>query len=258
MTKPDNQTKVDRAFDFTITDTEERADGDGLNLEGYAAVFNSPTEINSWEGKFTEIIAPGAFKRTIGMKSPVMQFDHGKHPMIGGLPIGVIRSLTEDSRGLKVKARLSDNWLIQPVRDAIRDGAISGMSFRFTVRDEEWDGDNRTIKEVELHEVGPVVFPAYQATTVGVRSDSDPISQLVALIRADESLRAPLAAALTFGTPVEPVREDTSTGPADGNDQTTVSDIEVAAPTPSRRAELLELADFMERAALIRERSRLI
>ena len=79
--------------------------------------------------------------------------------------------------------------------EAIRDGAISGMSFRFTVRDEEWDGDNRTIKEVELHEVGPVVFPAYQATTVGVRSDSDPISQLVALIRADESLRAPLAAA---------------------------------------------------------------
>lgn len=257
--KPDNPTKVDRAFDFTITDTEERADGDGLNLEGYAAVFNSPTVIDSWEGKFTEVIAPGAFKRTIGDKMPVMQFDHGHHPMIGGLPIGVIRSLTEDSRGLKVKARLSDNWLIQPVRDAIRDGAISGMSFRFTVRDEEWDGDNRTIKAVDLHEVGPVVFPAYSKTTVGVRSGSDPISQLVELIRADESLRAPLAAALTFGASDDLAREGAPSDLADGN-ETPDEEVSVTDEQPDndRRAELLELADFIERAALNRERSRFL
>ena len=245
--KPDQPVEVERAFDFTITET--RSD-DGLTLDGYAAVLNSPTTIDSWEGKFTEVIAPGAFKRSIGDKMPIMQFDHGNHPMIGGLPIGVIRSLSEDTRGLKVKARLSDNWLIQPVRDAIRDGAITGMSFRFTPRDEEWDGDTRTITAVDLHEVGPVVFPAYKATTVGVRTASDPITQLVELIRADESLRAPLAAALTFGATSELADAGASTVLADGNEQ---------APEPvveTSRSEWLEFADFAHRAVVSRERNR--
>jgi len=40
---------------------ELRAAGDGLTLSGYAAVFNSPTRIDSWEGTFDESIARGAF-----------------------------------------------------------------------------------------------------------------------------------------------------------------------------------------------------
>ena len=44
----------------------ERDDsGDGLTLEGYAAVFDTPTEINNYEGNFTEQISPGAFKKTL-------------------------------------------------------------------------------------------------------------------------------------------------------------------------------------------------
>ena len=250
---------IERAFDFTI---EETRDGDGLTLEGYAAVFNSPTEINSWEGKFTEIIAPGAFKRTIGQRTPVMQFDHGHHPLIGGLPIGVIRSLSEDARGLKVRARLSDNWLIHPIRDAIRDKAITGMSFRFTVRDDDWDDDVRTIKEVELHEVGPVVFPAYSQTSVGVRSASDPISQLVNLIRSDESLREPLAAALTFGTSEEPAA-GTSEDRATSEEETDSPPVEAPvadvsdAPEDPRKARWADFADMVDREAHIRERKRL-
>jgi HK97 family phage prohead protease len=148
---------------------------DGLTLEGYAAVFNTFTEINDLEGRFREQIAPGAFKRTLGMRMPVLQFDHGQHPLIGSIPLGRITAITEDKHGLRVRARLSDNWLVEPVRDAIRDGAISGMSFRFRVIDDDWsrtrDGiAERTIREVELYEVGPVVFPAYADTTVGVRS----------------------------------------------------------------------------------------
>lgn len=184
---------LQRTFDFTV----EESRADGLELEGYAAVFNSPTTIDSWEGKFTEQIAPGAFARTIKEKSPVLQFDHGHHPLIGGLPIGRIRSLKEDNHGLGVRARLSDNWLIHPVRDAIRDGAITGMSFRFTVKGEEWDDDRRTITDVDLHELGPVVFPAYRDTTVGVRSD-DPLLRML-----DPQTLERLATLLTFGQPDE-------------------------------------------------------
>lgn len=174
---------------------------DGLTLEGYGAVFNADTVIDSWEGRFRERIAPGAFKRTLGQRMPVLQFDHGQHPLIGSLPIGVIRSIREDEHGLKVKARLADNWLVEPVRDAIRDGAITGMSFRFRVIDDEWqrtgkDMPTRTIKEVELYEVGPVVFPAYEQTSVGVRSRA----ALDAL--NDPEVRAEIARLLASGTDV--------------------------------------------------------
>lgn len=149
-------------------------DSDGQTLEGYAAVFNEWTNIRDSLGTYRERIAPGAFKRSLGQRTPVLQFDHGSHPLIGSLPLGTFSVLREDRNGLFVRARLSDNWLIQPVRDAIRDKAISGMSFRFRVIDDAWESDDagemRTIKEVELLEAGPVVFPAYEQTSVSIRS----------------------------------------------------------------------------------------
>lgn len=151
-----------------------RSDGDGMTLVGYAAVFNSPTRISGWEGDFIETIAPGAFKHTIRNSRPVLQFDHGQHPLIGSLPIASIRKLREDSRGLYVEAQVFDNWLTEPLRDAIREQAISGMSFRFSVVKDDWTKQGkdkvRTLKEVRLFELGPVVFPAYADTEVSLRS----------------------------------------------------------------------------------------
>lgn len=190
----------------TLPFTVERADtgddtGDGLTLEGYAAVFNSRTRIESFfEGTFDEIIAPGSFKRTLNARTPVLQFDHGSHPMIGGMPLGRYERIREDNHGLHVRARLSDNWLTQPVRDAIRDGAVTGMSIRFTVpaRKDEWDDSGpvpvRTIREINLFEAGPVVFPAYEDTTVGVRGRD------IAAALTDPDVRADVARILTLGT----------------------------------------------------------
>jgi HK97 family phage prohead protease len=175
---------------------------DGQTLEGYAAVFNEWTDIDSWEGTFRERIAPGAFKKTLSERMPVLQFDHGTHPLIGSLPLGVFTSLKEDEHGLRVRARLSDNWLVQPIRDAIRDGAITGMSFRFRAINDTWRKGSdktpeRTITEIALYEAGPVVFPAYEQTTVGVRSRE----LLTAL--ADPQVRSELALLLTSGTELD-------------------------------------------------------
>ena len=179
----------------------ERAteDGDGLTLEGYGAVFDTPTRIDSWEGAFDEVIARGAFAKTLQERTPVIQFDHGHHPLVGSIPIGSPEILREDAQGLYVKARLHDNWLIQPVRDAIASGSIDGMSFRFSVVKETFDesGDMplRTVQEVKLYEVGPVVFPAYTETSVGVRSRE------FAAILSDPTALGDLARALVLGTP---------------------------------------------------------
>lgn len=186
-----------RSVNFTLTrDGEGR--GDGLSFTGYGAVFDSVTVIDSWEGRFEEEIARGAFKKSLRERTPKFQFDHGRHPLIGSIPIGRFEDgyPREDDKGLLVAARLTDNWLIQPIRDALAEESIDGMSFRFSVVQEEWrdakgkrltdpeqiwrgifdpspDGLlRRTLKEVKLPEVGPVVWPAYDDTTAGVRSQT--------------------------------------------------------------------------------------
>jgi HK97 family phage prohead protease len=180
---------------------------DGLTLDGYGAVFDQWTDIEDAVGVYRERIAPGAFKRTLGMRMPILQFDHGSHPLIGSIPLGRITNISEDDHGLRVKARLSDNWLVQPVRDAIRDGGITGMSFRFRILDESWersrnDGmEERTIREVELYEVGPVVFPAYEQTSVGVRS------RAVLSALEDAEIRGEIATILAAGTDLASLAE---------------------------------------------------
>lgn len=200
----------------------DRADegSDGLTLTGHGAVFNSWTEIDSWEGRFKERIAPGAFAKTLQENGARvrLQFDHGQHPLIGSLPIGAIRKLKEDRRGLFVEARLADNWLIQPVREAIENGSIDGMSFRFSVVNETWDKQDtdlpeRTITEVKLMELGPVVWPAYDKTDVGVRSlelarslvaaDDDTRREIAEILLRDDNLEDP-------DTPVTEAAEGTS------------------------------------------------
>lgn len=181
---------VVRSAPFTVTRDAEP--GDGRDFSGYGAVFNSPTRIDSWEGCFDEIIAPGAFRKSLRERTPKFQFDHGHHPLIGSVPIGVISDIREDDNGLYVEARLGQHILIDLIREALDTGAIDGMSFRFSVVRDEWrDAEGkvvnavdlpealytrsrgvlqRTLKEVKVAEVGPVVWPAYSDTTASVRS----------------------------------------------------------------------------------------
>jgi HK97 family phage prohead protease len=217
-----NDPVYERAAAFSLLRGE--ADGDGLTLEGYAAVFNSPTMINDWDGEYEEVIAPGAFKRTIAGGNPVLQFEHGRHPLFGSMPIGTIHSLEEDTRGLYVKARLFDNWLTEPLRHAITDGAVDGMSFRFEIIKETWERSRdphlRTVKEVRMHELGPVVFPAYKETTVALRS-------LAAVCPGFTVAADPP----TPGTPEEPAAtRSTSDGPAASTDDPADA---TRPPTPS-------------------------
>lgn len=170
-----------RSFHFELRDG---TDGDGLTLDGYAAVFDTPTRIDGWEGEFDEKIARGAFARTLAERTPKLMFEHGRHPLLGSMPLGVITVAEEDQRGLHVVARLSDNWLIQPVRDAVRDGAVDGMSFRFLVPDggDRWTNRKgkprlRTLVDLDVPELGPVVFPAYEPTTVTVRGMVDRLDE---------------------------------------------------------------------------------
>jgi len=245
----DEVTTRDTPRDNLRRSVEFRAEpsADGLTLDGYGATFGDWTEIHDRGGSFMEQIAPGAFKRTIGQRTPVLQFDHGAHPLIGSIPLGRITSISEDNHGLRVRARLSDNWLVEPVRDAIRDGAVTGMSFRFRVISDQWDQrdgvDHRTISEVELFEVGPVVFPAYESTTVGVRS------RQTALALTDPEVRREVAALLTLGT--DDIRNLADESPAATDAPAPSHASAVDTPTGSGHVETYSTSKRRALAALI-------
>lgn len=223
MTQPALSKLCYRAVEFRATEHS-----DGRTLEGYAAVFDQATRIDSWEGTFDESIAKGAFKRTLNARKPVLQFDHGRDARTGSVPIGSLAEIREDERGLFVQARMYDNDVVEPIRQAIEGGSIDGMSFRFRVVRDEWRDKNgknlkgdelldllwnpgergplqRNIKEVELFELGPVVFPAYDATTVGVRSLLADLTQ-----QEREELVRELANELRQDEPDDESRDDES------------------------------------------------
>jgi HK97 family phage prohead protease len=201
----------ERSVEFRATSDEP---GDGRTLEGYAAVFDQPTRIDSYEGTFDEVVKRGAFRKTLRERQPVMQFDHGNDKRTGSTPIGAIKDLREDDEGLFVRARLFDNELVEPIRQAVEGQAIRGMSFKFRVMADRWvdaagkrikdddeladlltdPGDRgpirREITEVQLFELGPVVFPAYDQTSVGVRNRFDPASVAVRGVIAQFGLDA--------------------------------------------------------------------
>lgn len=223
-----------REAPFNLLRADDDAEGDGLTIDGYGAVFNAVTHISSWEGDFDEVIAPSAFKKSLRERTPIMQFDHGQHPLMGSLPLGRWTLAEEDTQGLHVVGRLSDNWLVEPFRDAIRDGGVTGMSFRFSVvrddwtdqagkkiRDDEledllWYGAGergpilRTLKELKVSEVGPVTWPAYEATSVGVRSTERFVVDLGRLDLRTPAARSQLARAVAVADQAAP---KTSTAP---------------------------------------------
>jgi phage head maturation protease len=206
-TRPPAQNVLRTAtFGLTTRAEDDGADdGDGLTMDGYAAVFERETLIDSWEGRFWEKLSNGSMKKSFRENPPIIQFDHGYHRLIGSIPIAELKTAEEASHpelapdgGAHVVGRLMDNWLVLPVRDAIANGSVNGMSFRFGVIREKWtypDGKpvkdedldrllfeswwndvpedellHRDLKELRVPELGPVVWPAYEETSVSVRS----------------------------------------------------------------------------------------
>ena len=159
---------------FTVDDLEVREAPEGMSFEGYAAVFNSPSE----PLPFTETIAPGAFARSLKSRNNVfLLVNHD-----AARPLASTRSKTmtleEDGRGLLVKATLPDTTDGRDLAVLLGGGGnprvIDSMSFGFSVPrgGDKWneDGSQRTLQQVRLHETSIVAFPAYRQTSAAVRS----------------------------------------------------------------------------------------
>ena len=147
------------------------ATNDGsLKIGGYAATFgNEATGLN-----FREVIAKGAFTRTLKSDNPVfLLINHDTESLPLASTQSGTMSLREDETGLYMEATLDPkNPRAAELASALERGDVDKMSFAFTVAP---DGDTRseglrTLTDLDLYEVSVVTWPAYDATSVGMRS----------------------------------------------------------------------------------------
>ena len=152
-------------------DWELRETAEGMTFEGYAAIFNSPSHPltgSPRSGTFTERIAPGAFIRSLKSRNDIkLLWNHDSSDVLGSTRAGTLK-LVEDERGLRVTAQLPNTTAGRDAAELLKRGDVDAMSFGFTVprNGDEWsaDGTERILREVMLHEVSIVAFPAYEET----------------------------------------------------------------------------------------------
>lgn len=143
---------------------------DDAKIEGYAAVFNSPSE----DLGFREVIMPGAFDRALRENHDVRALvNHDPNRILGRTKSGTLK-LSVDDRGLKANIDPPDTPTAQETMTLIRRGDLDGMSFAFRTLTDNWktvDGEMvRELIDLELLDVSVVAYPAYAATQVSARA----------------------------------------------------------------------------------------
>jgi len=168
---------------------ELREEGDTLTAIGYAAVFDS---LSGNLGGFLERIEPGTFRSTLKQADVTALFNHDPNNLLGRSSAGTLR-LEEDDKGLRYEVDLPYTSLGRDVAELLRRRDLQSSSFGFRTISDSWgetqDGyPLRTLTEVALRDVGPVVHAAYLDTEASLRSLAESRSfDLNDLIQAAEA-----------------------------------------------------------------------
>ena len=153
-----------RAFELRAADGE-------MTVEGYAAIFESPAVLYSYDGvDYREVIDREAFSGA-QMADVVMNYNHQGKP-VARTKNGTLQ-LRVDSTGLQIRADLSGTEEGRRLYEEIRGGYIDKMSFAFTVSEDSYDRDIHTRRILgiqRLYDVAAVDLPAYDATNISARS----------------------------------------------------------------------------------------
>ena len=159
-------------FDVRAEETER-----GKVITGRPIVYNSRTDI----GFFDEIIESGALDNAdLTDVRFLVNHDISRIPLARSRRNNgnstMLLTVDADGMGIRVDLDTENNSEARALYSAVERGDISGMSFMFGVRDEEWDNlesehPTRRIKAIStVVEVSAVTFPAYNSTTINARS----------------------------------------------------------------------------------------
>lgn len=153
---------VDTAFDISTT-------ASGFTFNGYAAKFDTRSHDL---GGFIETVRGGAFRRALSEGQDVRALiNHHPGLILGRTASGTLR-LAEDSTGLHYEVDAPDTSYARDLAESMQRGDVTQSSFTFRVRQDDWQregrGRLRTLIDVDLLDVSPVTYPAYEDTESGV------------------------------------------------------------------------------------------
>lgn len=164
-----------RSYNFEIR-AEMNEDEVGV-ITGRPVVYNSKTDL----GWFDEIIERGALDGA-DLRDVRFLVNHD----VSKIPLARSRNnnanstmqLMVDAEGMSIRVNLDvkNNSDARNLYSAIERGDITGMSFMFSIDDEEWsdldsDHPTRHINKISnVVEVSAVTFPAYEDTSISVRN----------------------------------------------------------------------------------------
>lgn len=153
------------------TKFQTREDDGKLFIEGYFAVFNSNYEIAPG---MSESIAPGAFDNTLSGDIRAL-INHDTTLVLGRTKARTVE-LRTDAHGLwgKIEINPKDGDAMN-LYARVERGDVDQCSFGFDIISEETDfrddgSVHWTITEVELYEISPCTFPAYEETNISARA----------------------------------------------------------------------------------------
>lgn len=147
----------------------------GRRLEGYAAIFANEANL----GAFRERISVGAFRNALSGDILAL-LDHDPGKVLGRTRTGTLE-LREDDKGLAFALDVPDTAAGRDVLALAARGDLGGMSFGFLVPEggEEWDGDTRTLRSIDLREISVVsAWPAYEGTEIALRNKNGTVTNL--------------------------------------------------------------------------------
>jgi len=186
------QPKDDTRLEVRSMPVHELRTDDGGTFSGYASVFNEETEIG---GMFREVIMPGAFERAIKEGDDVrLLVNHDPSLLLGRTKSGTLR-LQEDKHGLWMEGDPPNTQLAHDTMELVKRGDLDSMSFAFMVDE---DGENwpkreegklplREITSARLFDASIVTYPAYEGTSVGLRSAESVFNDHIQSLEGQES-----------------------------------------------------------------------
>lgn len=148
-------------------------------IQGYAIMFNVPSVDL---GGFTEVIQPTALAN-VDLSDVALVYAHQNNSILARVSAGNL-TLTVDDTGLFFSAILPDTTLANDVYTDIAVGNVKGMSFSFSVDQDEWsqnpDGTllHTVIAIDQIPEITITAYPAYVQTSVELQRSYKEQTQL--------------------------------------------------------------------------------
>lgn len=159
-----------RDFKTKFEIIREETTPEEMIIEGYFSLYENETEL--FEGVY-EIISRGAFANTLNNDIRAL-WNHNTQYVLGRNKSGSLE-LKHDDKGLFAIIKLPKTQYAKDLYELVQRGDVDQASFGFNILDEEIEelasgGYRWRIKDIDLHEISVVTFPAYENTSVQARA----------------------------------------------------------------------------------------